>query len=86
MLNKCQFADKIAEKFIDNSLRFIMRDIGTSDDTNLKVLALSTCCELVKTHETCLATFLKLNLISNLLLSTLQMASVADRPKLESEI
>ena len=68
MLNS-QFGAQIAEKFVENGLQFLMRDLGTS---NFKDLVLITTCDLIQQEPSICVPLLKLNLISNLLLSTLQ--------------
>lgn len=71
MLKKCQFAGKIAEKFMDNSLQNMMRDLGTSDSLEVKQNVLQVCTALVKADPASMVTLLKINLLSNLLLSSL---------------
>jgi len=58
----------IADKFIENGLKLLMRDLGTS---NNKSIALETTCELVRSETTICVQLLKIGLLSNLLLSTL---------------
>ena len=58
----------IADKFIENGLKLLMRDLGTS---NNKSIVLETTCELVKSEATICVQLLKIGLLSNFLLSTL---------------
>ena len=58
----------IADKFIENGLQLLMRDLGTSKDKNI---VLETTCELVRSESTICVQLLKIGLLSNLLLSTL---------------
>ena len=58
----------IADKFIENGLKLLMRDLGTS---NNKSIVLEFTCELVRSEATICVQLLKIGLLSNLLLSTL---------------
>jgi len=58
----------IADKFIENGLQLLMRDLGTSKDKNI---VLEATCELVRSESTICVQLLKIGLLSNLLLSTL---------------
>ena len=42
---KTIYGAKIADKFMDNSLQFMMRDLGTSEEHRL--LILKCCCDLI---------------------------------------
>jgi hypothetical protein len=66
---KTIYGAKIADKFMDNSLQFMMRDLGTSEEHRL--LVLKCCCDLILSEPTTIVPLLKVNLLSNLLLSTL---------------